>query len=148
MRILGIDPGYAIVGYGVIDYHSGKFSVVGCGAVTTEADKPFPERLKNIYEDLNFIIDKYKPDALSIERLYFNTNTTTAIDVAQARGVIVLAAEKKVNELIDGKGRALLRESGTEPVIRIMIEAETLPLCEEYAEIIAKVIRERGHLSE
>ena len=60
----------------------------------------------------------------------------------------VLAAEKKVNELIDGKGRALLRESGTEPVIRIMIEAETLPLCEEYAEIIAKVIRERGHLSE
>ena len=60
----------------------------------------------------------------------------------------VLSAEKKVNELIDGKGRALLRESGTEPVIRIMIEAETLPLCEEYAEIIAKVIRERGHLSE
>ena len=60
----------------------------------------------------------------------------------------VLAAEEKVNELINGKGRALLRESGTEPVIRIMIEAETLPLCEEYAEIIAKVIRERGHLSE
>ena len=85
MRILGIDPGYAIVGYGLVDFNGGKFSVAGFGAITTPADMPFPERLKNIYDDMSYIIQKYKPDSLAIERLYFNTNTTTAIDVAQAR---------------------------------------------------------------
>lgn len=101
MRILGIDPGYAIVGYGIVDTNGYKFGVVGYGAITTPAKTPFPKRLKAIYDDMITIIEKYKPDELAIERLYFNTNTTTAIDVAQARGVIVLAAEKcgvKINE--------------------------------------------------
>lgn len=93
MRILGIDPGYAIVGYGIVDYISCRFSVAGFGAITTKAGLEFPKRLKSIYDDMLYVIDKYKPEALSIEKLYFNTNTTTAIDVAQARGVIVLAAE-------------------------------------------------------
>lgn len=101
MRILGIDPGYAIVGYGIVDTNGYKFGVVGYGAITTPAKTPFPKRLKAIYDDMITIIEKYKPDELAIERLYFNTNTTTAIDVAQARGVIILAAEKcgvKINE--------------------------------------------------
>ena len=117
MRILGIDPGYAIVGYGIIDYHCGHFSVVGYGAVTTSAGIPFPERLNSIYKDIQFLIDKYKPDDLAIEKLYFNTNSTTAIDVAQARGVIVLAAESgglsvneytplQVKQSVTGYGRA------------------------------------------
>ena len=93
MRILGIDPGYAIVGYGIVDYISCRFSVAGFGTITTKAGLEFPKRLKSIYDDMLYVIDKYKPEALSIEKLYFNTNTTTAIDVAQARGVIVLAAE-------------------------------------------------------
>ena len=94
MRILGIDPGYATIGYGVIDYCKNHFSVVGFGAVTTPAGIPFERRLADIHNDMNEIISKYRPDEMSIEKLYFNTNTTTAIDVAQARGVIVLSAER------------------------------------------------------
>ena len=74
MRILGIDPGYAIVGYGVVDYEKNRFSVKGYGAITTKANTPFPERLSVIYNDMCEIIEKYKPDRLSIEKLYFNTN--------------------------------------------------------------------------
>lgn len=101
MRILGIDPGYAIVGYGIVDFDGFRFNTVGYGAITTPAHTPFPDRLKAIYEDMLTIIDKYKPDHLSIEKLYFNTNTTTAIDVAQARGVIVLAAANRGVEIYE-----------------------------------------------
>ena len=92
MRILGIDPGYATIGYGVIDYNKNRFSVAGYGAITTPAGIPFERRLSDIYNDMNELIKKYSPDEMSIEKLYFNTNTTTAIDVAEARGVILLAA--------------------------------------------------------
>ncbi len=92
MRILGIDPGYAIVGYGVIDYVSQRMRLIDCGAVTTAADMPFERRLKAIYDDMKCLIDMYRPDELSIEKLFFNTNQKTVIDVAQARGVTLLPA--------------------------------------------------------
>lgn len=92
MRILGIDPGYAIVGYGVLDYYKGQFSVVGFGAITTGADMDFNKRLKVIFEDMTEIIETYKPDEMGVEKLFFNTNEKTAIDVAQARGVTLLPA--------------------------------------------------------
>ena len=92
MRILGIDPGYAIVGYGVVDYNNTKFSVAHYGAILTEAGMPFCERLEKIYDDMTALIQKWKPEVMAIEKLYFNTNTTTAIDVAQARGITVLSA--------------------------------------------------------
>ena len=92
MRILGIDPGYAIVGYGILDYEHGAFSVVGFGAITTPADLAFEKRLKMIYDDMTEIIHTYKPDEMGIEKLFFNTNEKTAIDVAQARGVTLLPA--------------------------------------------------------
>ena len=121
MRILGIDPGYATIGYGVIDYNKNRFSAVGYGAVTTPAGIPFERRLSDIYNDLNELIEKYKPDDMSIEKLYFNTNTTTAIDVAEARGVILLAAHGgglkiaeytplQVKQSITGYGRAEKRQ--------------------------------------
>ena len=88
MRILGIDPGYATIGYGIIEYDNFRFKTVAYGAITTSPDKLFPDRLCDIYSDMQTLINNYKPDCLSIEKLYFNTNTTTAIDVAQARGVI------------------------------------------------------------
>ena len=117
MRILGVDPGYAIVGYGVVEFDGVRFSTVGYGAITTEANTPFPDRLKSIYDDMTAVIKKYRPDCIAIERLYFNTNTTTAIDVAQARGVIILAAKNcsleiaeytplQVKQAITGYGRA------------------------------------------
>ena len=82
LRILGIDPGYAIVGYGVLDYVHGKFSVVGYGAVTTPAGMDFSARLRSIYLDMTQIIEKSQPDERGIEKLFFNTNEKKAIDVA------------------------------------------------------------------
>ncbi len=95
IRILGVDPGYAIVGFGVLDYDGMRFEPIEYGAVLTEAGTPFPERLKAIFEDIEFIFDKFKPDCMAIERLYFTTNQKTAIDVAQARGVTVLSAARR-----------------------------------------------------
>lgn len=92
MIVLGIDPGYAIVGYGVITYQGISYRALGCGAITTDADTPFTERLRIIYDNLNDLIEKVKPDAISIESLYFQNNQKTAIMVAEARGVILLCA--------------------------------------------------------
>ncbi len=117
MVILGIDPGYAIVGYGIIRYEKNRFQVLDFGAVTTPAGMGFPDRLKCIYEDLTYLFNKYNPDAMAIEKLFFNTNKKTAVDVAQARGVILLAAKMngaecfeytplQVKQSVVGYGRA------------------------------------------
>ena len=117
MIILGIDPGYAIVGYGVLRFEQNRFQTLNFGAITTPAKTDFPYRLRTIYEDLCFLFEKFKPDALSIEKLFFNTNQKTAIDVAQARGVILLAAKMhdvpifeyttlQVKQSVVGYGRA------------------------------------------
>ena len=92
MRILGIDPGYAIVGVGVVDYDGNRFRTVDYYAVTTDAGTPFDIRLKMIYDGINGTIERYKPDCMAIEKLFFNDNAKTAIDVGQARGVILLCA--------------------------------------------------------
>ncbi len=92
IRILGIDPGYAIVGFGILDYDGINFYPVEYGAVTTEAGTIFTERLRAIHEDIEFILDKFRPDCMAVEKLYFTTNQKTAIDVAQARGVTILSA--------------------------------------------------------
>lgn len=96
MRIIGIDPGYAIVGYGILDYIGSNFKVINFGAITTEAGAPFEERLKTIYDDLTYVLDKYKPDQMGIEKLFFTTNQKTGIDVAQARGIIMLSAVQRM----------------------------------------------------
>jgi len=95
IRILGIDPGYAIVGFGVLDYDGVKFTPIEYGAVLTEAGTPFPERLRAIHEDIEFIFDKFMPDCMAVEKLYFTSNQKTGIDVAQARGVTVLSSAKR-----------------------------------------------------
>ncbi len=94
MVILGIDPGYAIVGWGLVDFDQNSFKPLRYGAVTTEADTDFNTRLSIIYDDVNSIMTAFKPEAMAIERLYFTTNQKTAIMVAEARGVILLAARK------------------------------------------------------
>lgn len=101
MIILGIDPGIAITGYGVIEYKSGKFLVLDYGAVTTGSKLPLPLRLKAIFLDLSGIIDKYRPDAMAIEELFFNNNAKTAFAVGQGRGVSVLAAANKGIEVFE-----------------------------------------------
>ena len=92
MIILGIDPGFAIVGVGVIEYIGNKFKTIDHFAITTKAHTPIEERLKIIYDSINETIDKYKPDFMAVEELFFNNNAKTAIAVGQARGVILLSA--------------------------------------------------------
>ena len=117
MIILGIDPGIAIVGYGIIDYSMGKFRVLDYGAITTPAHTPSEDRLATIYEDMNTLIKTYRPEEMAIEELFFNNNQKTAIQVAEARGVILLAARQnhlcineytplQVKQAVVGYGRA------------------------------------------
>lgn len=149
MRILGIDPGYAIVGYGVLDYVSGRFSVVGFGAVTTPADLPFEKRLKMIYDDITEIIETYKPDEMGIEKLFFNTNEKTAIDVAQARGVTLLPAIMRnipiyeytplqVKSSIVGYGRAEKKQ--VQEMTKTMLHLKEVPKPDDTADAVAIAI--------
>ncbi len=94
MIIFGIDPGYAIVGWGVLRYERGRFTPLAFGAVETPAGMEFSRRLEIIHSELTVLFARHKPDALAVEKLYFKNNQKTAIDVAQARGVILLAAKQ------------------------------------------------------
>ena len=156
MRILGIDPGYAIVGYGVVDYAKNRFGVVGYGAITTKAKTPFEDRLEGIYNDMLQVIDMYKPDHLAIEKLYFNTNSTTAIDVAQARGVIVLAAKQKgvpifeytplqVKQAVTGYGRA--EKHQVMEMVKSLLSLKSVPKPDDTADALAIAICD-GHYSD
>ena len=93
MRILGIDPGLAIVGWGVLDYQASRFQPVAYGAIRTPKDTPTEERLRMIFDGMRELIETYRPDAMSIEELFFDNNITTGIRVAEARGVILLSAK-------------------------------------------------------
>ena len=102
MRILGIDPGYAIVGYGVIDKDkSGKCTVVDYGAINTPKDEDFPVRLAMIQDGMTELMEKFKPDAVAVEELFFNQNITTGIAVAEARGVILCTAIKTIPNVFE-----------------------------------------------
>lgn len=94
MRILGIDPGYATIGFGLIEADRGKFHMLTYGAITTPAGLPLSRRLYQISTDMEELIAKLKPEAIAVEELFFNTNITTGIAVAHGRGVILCAAEK------------------------------------------------------
>ena len=132
MRVLGIDPGYAIVGWGVVEYIGNRFAPIGYGAVITEKDTPFEQRLVEIYEGVLDICKRYQPEALSIEKLYYQHNQTTVIGVAEARGVILLAAAQcgvpiyeytpmQVKQAITGYGKAVKKHdapSGNHPQAR------------------------------
>ena len=149
IRILGIDPGYAIVGFGVVDYDGRNFTPVEYGAVLTEAGTPFPERLKCINEDIEFIFNKFKPDCMAIERLYFTSNQKTAIDVAQARGVTVLSAAKRnvpvyeytplqVKQAVVGYGRAEKKQ--VQQMTKVLLNLEKVPKPDDTADALAVAI--------
>lgn len=94
MIVLGIDPGFAIVGFGLIESAPGVQKLLSCGAITTEAGLPLPTRLLQIENDMAQLLDAFHPDAMAVEELFFTNNITTGIGVAQARGVILTAAER------------------------------------------------------
>lgn len=143
---MGIDPGYAIVGYGVVEYDGFRFSTVGYGAVTTTPDMPFCDRLAAIYNDMTTLLKRYSPECISIERLYFNTNTTTAIDVAQARGVILLAARQcgveiyeytplQVKQSVTGYGKAEKRQ--VMEMVKSFLSLKAVPKPDDTADALA-----------
>ena len=99
MRILGIDPGYGITGYAILDYYNNKYNLVVAGAIETEAFSEFNQRLVDIYNELDKIIKEYKPQRMAIEDLFFNNNIKTGIKVAEARGIMLLAAKQNGLEI-------------------------------------------------
>ena len=155
MVILGIDPGYAIVGWGVVRYESNRFKTLDFGAVTTPAGMHFADRLEKIYDGIDFLLSQYKPEALSIEKLFFNTNQKTAIDVAQARGVILLAAKKagvevfeytplQVKQSVVGYGRAEKKQ--VQEMTRVILNLNAVPKPDDTADALALAIC-HGHAS-
>ena len=94
MRILGIDPGYGITGFGLIEAERNQYQLLRCGAITTPPNSEFTGRLVMIYQDMQSLLEMAKPDAVAIEELFFGHNVTTGINVAQARGVILLAVKQ------------------------------------------------------
>ena len=94
MRILGIDPGIATIGFGALESEKNSHKLINCGVITTPAHTSLSSRLEQIYDDMMQLLDLFKPDAVSIEELFFNTNITTGISVAYGRGVILLACRK------------------------------------------------------
>lgn len=149
MRILGIDPGYAIVGTGVIDYNNNHFITVDHRPVTTPAKTDLGYRLELIYDQVSAIISHFKPEAMSIEKLYFNTNTTTAIAVAEARGCILLAAKKaqlpvfeytplQIKQSVTGYGRAEKKQ--VIEMTRMLLGLEKAPSPDDVADALAAAI--------
>ena len=117
LRILGIDPGLATVGFSIVDVEKSKMKLVTCGVISTPAHTSLSSRLDRIFEDMNELISSFSPDVMSIEELFFNTNITTGIAVAHARGVILLSAYRagvqvfeytplQVKQAVVGYGRA------------------------------------------
>ena len=149
MRIIGIDPGYAIVGVGVVDYVKNKFYPVKFGAVDTPAGTPFEERLRIIYDTIKEVIAETKPECMSIERLYFNSNQKTAIDVAEARGVILLAAIQagipifeytplQIKQSLVGYGRA--EKIQVQTMVSSLLNIDFIPKPDDAADALAVAI--------
>ena len=149
MRILGIDPGFAITGYSVIDYIGNKFKLVTSGAILTEAGESFPKRLLKINNDLENIIDTYKPEAISVEELFFNNSAKTAINVAQARGVILVVGCKKniptyeytplqIKQAVVGYGRA--DKIQVQKMVKTILGVEKLPKLDDTTDSMAAAI--------
>lgn len=149
MRILGIDPGYAIVGWGVLDYIGNKFSVVDFGSIQTSADMDFNDRLLTIYDELDSIIKKTKPQYLSIEKIFYNSNAKTAINVSQARGVLLLCSIKnnleifeytplQVKQSVVGYGRAEKKQ--IQEMTKIILNLRQIPKPDDTADALAMAI--------
>ena len=149
MRILGIDPGYGITGFSIIDYNKNKFKLVASGSIQTEAGVPFPKRLSKIFSDLNEIIDMFKPDSISVEELFFNNNQKTAIMVAEARGVILVVGEQRgiptyeytplqIKQSVVGYGRATKVQ--VQEMVKAILGVDKLPKLDDTTDSMAAAI--------
>lgn len=149
MIIIGLDPGYAIVGYGAVRAERGRYVPLEYGAITTPAGMEFSARLEQIYEETKLLFTRLRPQALSLERLYFQTNKTTAIGVAQARGVILLAAHQcgvpvfeytplQIKQAVTGYGQA--KKPQVMEVTRRLLCLRETPKPDDVADALAMAI--------
>ena len=148
-RIIGIDPGYAIVGWGVLDYSGNAFKTIAYGALTTSPNLPFEQRLNAIFDELCQLLEKHSPQGMGLEKLYFTKNVTTGIDVAQARGVIMLAATRyglqigeytplQVKQAVVGYGKA--EKAQVMQMTKSILALPTLPKPDDTADALAVAI--------
>lgn len=149
MKILGIDPGMAIVGYGILEQDNADLRVLSSGSIRTEKTSRESARLLEIYNDMELIVNKFKPDAAAIEKLFFFRNRTTVMPVAHARGVILTVLEKynipifeytpmEVKQVLTGYGRADKKE--VEKMVKISLSTENLPKLDDTIDAIAIAI--------
>ncbi len=149
MKILGIDPGMAIVGYGLIEVDGSNIELLASGSIQTDKSLSDSKRLLEIFNDLSFVVDKYKPDCASVENLFFFKNQKTVIPVAEARGVILTVLEKfdvptysytpmEVKQVLTGYGRAEKKE--VEQMVKITLETDVLPKLDDTVDAIAIAI--------
>ncbi len=149
VRILGIDPGIATIGFGLLNYQNNRFVLEKCGVITTPAHTSLSSRLVKIYADIEELLQLFQPDAISIEELFFNTNITTGISVAHGRGVILLACEHagipiyeytplQVKQAVAGYGRADKKQV-MEMVRRICL-LQSVPKPDDAADAVAMAI--------
>ncbi len=148
MVILGIDPGYAIIGYGIIDTNKVDM-VVDYGAITTPKEDSMPLRLEAIDSSLKYLFDKYKPDVVAVEELFFFKNQKTVIPVAQARGVIILACQKycgkiyeytplQIKQALTGQGRA--EKAQVQFMVKAILGLNSIPKPDDAADALAVAI--------
>lgn len=149
MRVLGIDPGIATIGFGILDFQKNTYKLVQCGVISTPAHTSLSSRLELIYSDLQNLIAMFKPDAVSIEELFFNTNITTGISVAHGRGVILLACQQagvkiyeytplQVKQAVVGYGRA--EKSQVMDMVRRICKLTSVPKPDDAADAVALAI--------
>ena len=149
MRVLGLDPGYAIVGWGVVEYVGNRFTPVDFGAVTTAAGTPFEQRLCQVYDGVDKVLETLRPEAISIEQLFYQHNQTTVIGVAEARGVILLAAARRgvpvfeytpmqVKQAVTGYGKAVKKQ--VQEMTRMMLHLNAVPKPDDTADALAMAI--------
>ena len=149
MRILGIDPGYALMGYGIIEKRGNRFSACDYGSVSTEAGEPMPHRLKFLYASLMDIIAEWQPQEAAIEELFYNTNAKTVINVGQARGVAVLACVNsglkiaeytplQIKQALTGYGRA--EKQQVQQMVKALLSLEKVPKPDDTADALAVAI--------
>ncbi len=146
---MGIDPGIAIVGFGFIDKNGSKLTPVQYGCIQTEAHTPDEDRLLHVYEGTVQLIEKYQPDTVAFEKLFFNRNVTNAMSVSQARGVMILAAKQKglpiaeytpmqVKQAVVGYGKAEKRQ--VQEMIRMFLNLQKIPKPDDVADALAVAV--------
>ncbi|MDU3211269.1 crossover junction endodeoxyribonuclease RuvC [Anaerococcus sp.] len=146
MKILGIDPGIAIMGYGVVEFKANKVKVIENGVVTTSSKTTTPERLSILYKNLNEIIKEFKPDEFAIEELFFNQNVKTAITVGHARGIQILSAQEnnlpiyeytplQIKQAITGYGRA--NKSQMQKTVTTLLNLKEIPKPDDAADALS-----------